>query len=830
MKRILLLSAFILLQCAVFAQSAKISGRVLDGDNNTALPGVNVLLSGTNKGTYTDSNGSFVLKNFSSGEVTLLFSFIGFETVTKKITVTGDVELGDIQLKGGIFLAEEVVISATRKPEKLTEAPASIGVITSRDLDALPSFNTSEMLNKIQGIEVVRTGVAGIGINARGFNSAFNVRMLQLNDGRNGMLPGGTGLAAGLYNTIIKEDIERVEVVVGPVSALYGPNAHAGVINTITKNPRTSQGTTVAMGLGNQNVFSSRIRHAGAHGKLAYKANFEYTQGKDFEFTDTVYNIAGVGNRPEYQPDFDFKFIRGNAAVYYAINDDAEVVVDYGIGQGSNIGVTNLGRNQIDGWTFQYLNARLTSSRWFVSLYNTWNDAGNTFQINGRTGNYHRLVLAGQTPQQADALSLKPVSEGGLGFPGFEDKSQRLNGDIQYNNTWKGWNMIAGVSFQRDQANSNGTYLYDRDGDIIINQVGGVLQIEKPFAKIFKFVGAARVDKHDYYDLQFSPRVALTANAAKGTFRVSYGRAYAAPSIQFMQFLFPFAGGAIIGSGEGLTVQSFSRNAITGATTLGATRTIDPLKPESAKTFEFGYKGIISDKLLVDVTAWRTQSENFLSPAINLFAFNPATFSFEGEKIIQRGNAAVPAELGDLHITYLNYGEVTTSGFDAGLTYLINKNYSVGVKYMYFASDITDADKFENDPNLSRVSPANRAALRTLNAPDQRLTANISAYNLFDNKFNASLSLRWVPEFDFRSGQQVAAAQGADTRTAGFLYNYGPLGGFTSVDFSAGYKISKVFSTGFGVTNLFDVEQREFVGSPSIGRLFSLELKAQLGK
>lgn len=827
MKKIILLSTFLLMSLAVLAQTSKITGRVLDGDTGTPLPGVNILLKGTTKGTATDNEGRYSLE-IPNGEVILVFTFVGFETSEQKVNANGAVELADVSLKGGILLNEEIVVSASRRVEKITEAPASIGVISAKDLENLPSFNTGELLNKIQGIEVVRTGVAGIGINARGFNSAFNVRMLQLNDGRNGMLPGGTGLAAGLYNTIIKEDVERIEVIVGPASALYGPNAHAGVINTITKDPRTSRGTTVALGGGNQSVISARIRQADVHGKFAYKANFEYTSGKDFEFIDTVY-VSNVA-RAEYKPDFNFEFIRANAALYYNISDNAEIILDGGYGQGSNIGVTNLGRNQIDGWNFKYLNARFVSPRWFVNVYNTWNDAGNTFQINGRTTNYYNLLAQGRTEAEADQLSLKPVTEGGLGFPGFRDNSQRFNGEVQYNNNFSGWNVILGANYQYDQANSDGTYLYDVDGDIIINQFGGVAQIEKPFAKRFKLVAAARVDKHDYYDVQFSPKVAITANAGGGTFRASFGRAYAAPSIQFMQFLFPFAGGAIIGSGEGLTVQSYSRSVITGVVTLGDTRTIDPLKPESAKTFEVGYKGNLAKKLLVDVTAWTTNSENFLSPGISLFAYNPTTFSFEGEKIIKRGNTDVPASLGDLHITYLNYGEVTTSGFDIGLTYLLNKNFSVGAKYMYFASDITDDDKFEDDPNLQRISPAARASLRSLNAPSNRLSANFSAFNLLDNKLNASLSVRYVPEFDFRSGQQVAAAEGAGTRTAGFLYNYGALGGFTSVDLSAGYKISKVFSAGAGVSNLFDTDQREFVGSPSIGRLYSIELKAHLGR
>ncbi|WP_156810152.1 TonB-dependent receptor [Nitritalea halalkaliphila] len=113
-----------------------------------------------------------------------------------------------------------------------------------------------------------------------------------------------------------------------------------------------------------------------------------------------------------------------------------------------------------------------------------------------------------------------------------------------------------------------------------------------------------------------------------------------------------------------------------------------------------------------------------------------------------------------------------------------------------------------------------------LNAPANRANFNFTAANLLDNKLNASVNVRWVPEFDFRSGNQIATAAGAGTRVAPFLFDYGPLGGFTTVDLSVGYRISQALSLGGGISNLFNVEQREFVGSPLIGRLFSLELRA----
>ncbi|MCC5921899.1 MAG: TonB-dependent receptor [Cyclobacteriaceae bacterium] len=804
-----------------------VEGQVRDFETNEPLTGANIVEQGSGKGTVSDVNGFFSLE-VEKAETTLRITMIGYEAQRLRVNAPTKVE---VMMESGILMGDELVISASRKPERLTEAPAAISVISSKDLEQMPTYNIGEFLKKVQGVEVVRSGVLGVGINARGFNNAFNVRMLQLNDGRNGMLPGGTGLPAGIYNTIIKEDIERVEIILGPTSALYGPNAHAGVVNTITKDPRTSEGTTIVVGGGNQNQFTTRLRHANAleNSKFAYKVNFEYTSGTDFEFVDSVYvnNVAF----PELEPDFDFEIIRANAAVYYEVGKNADIILDYGYGQGSNIGVTNAGRNQIGGWNFQYLNARFVSENWFVNVYNTWNDAGNTFQINGRTANYANLLGMGVEEQEARRLSLLPVEEGGLGFPGFRDESYRFNAEVQYNNTFgDDWRIVSALSMQHDHANSFGTYLFDFNGEqpITINQYGGVVQVEKPFANIFKFTGAARLDYHDLFEFQFSPRAALTANALGGTFRTTFSRAFSAPPIQFLEFGFPFAGGGIVGSGRGLGLREFSLNPLTGEFIPSAqTREIQPLQPEDVQTWEAGYKGSITKNIFVEATGWVSNSTNFISPAISLFGFSPASGLIEGEFIETRGDEALPTDpnFGLLHLTYLNYGQVRAYGADIGVNVILNKYLSMGAKYMWFGSDITQEGKFDNEPNLQNLPQATRESLAVLNAPEHRANFNLTASNLLDGKLFASLTLRWVPEYDFISGQQRATAEGAGTRAPGFNFDRGPLGGFTTTGLSAGYRITDNFMLGGSVENLFDVDQVEFVASPRIGRLINLELK-----
>ena len=184
----------------------------------------------------------------------------------------------------------EVVITTLMRPEKITRAPASVQVLTTKDINRFAGSNTGELLAKVQGVEFTRYGVDGITFNARGLNSAFNNKMLQIVDGRISTAALSGGLPVFNNGTTSKDDIQQIEIIVGPQMALHGPNAHNGVISTITKDARIFQGTTVSLSAGNQYQFSGRLRHAQKiNDHWAWKVTGEYARGRDFNFVDSVY-------------------------------------------------------------------------------------------------------------------------------------------------------------------------------------------------------------------------------------------------------------------------------------------------------------------------------------------------------------------------------------------------------------------------------------------------------------------------------------------------------------------------------------------------------------
>ena len=175
---------------------------------------------------------------------------------------------------------------------------------------------------------------------------------------------------------LTKIDIERIEIVLGPQAALYGPNVHNALFYTTTKDPRKYQGTTVAISAGNRYQFSGRFRHATKiNNKWAYKLTGEYVAGKEFDFYDSVYAGNQTGTTPFYGPpvaipernvDFDFRHIRGEAHVYYSVTPKADIIISGGGSNNNFLGVTNGGRNQMRGIRIWFFASTVCSSEFIL--------------------------------------------------------------------------------------------------------------------------------------------------------------------------------------------------------------------------------------------------------------------------------------------------------------------------------------------------------------------------------------------------------------------------------------------------------------------------------
>jgi len=282
----------LILTCILNAQSGTITGKVIDEENSDPLIGANVLVEGTNLGAATDVKGNYTILNVPVGAVTITATYIGFEKRNIDLTVTlGEIVQADIELTPEAIQMETYVVTASRKRERVEDAPAAISVITQKEIRRESNTNLGDYLKQVKGVDFTQSGVDSYNLSARGFNSSFSSRLLTLTDGRMANVPSLRLIA---YNVIPVsfEDVKQFEVVLGPSSALYGPNAHSGVLNIITASPKESPGTTINIQGGNlaqEGGYLKKLtmRHATSYKDFGFKVSAVAFNAYDWEHFNT---------------------------------------------------------------------------------------------------------------------------------------------------------------------------------------------------------------------------------------------------------------------------------------------------------------------------------------------------------------------------------------------------------------------------------------------------------------------------------------------------------------------------------------------------------------
>ena len=868
MRKLVLLMLLIIIHSVLFCQGlGSITGKITDQQTNEVLRGATVSIKGTSIAVLSNNEGKFVLQQLSAGRITLIVSYVGYKAIELPVVVEdAKATATNIRLAIDDRMGNAIVVSASKRPEKITNAPASIQVIGAKDFNQYAGSNVGELASTVQGIEYTRSGVDEITFNARGFNSAFNLKVFQLVDGRNSMSTLSGSLPVFNNGSTQKDDLERIEIVLGPQAALYGPNAHNALFNFITKDPRKYSGTTVSLSAGSQSQFSGRLRNASKiNNKWAYKFSGEYAKGEDYKWYDTVYagnqppsvytgDQPPPGTTPFYGPavsiaernvNFNFRRYRGEAHVYHSLTAKTDIIISGGGSNVNRLQVTTGGRNQLQNVTYGFIQGRIVHPRYFINVYNTWGSLGTTYIIGSYTRDYwnrtHSTITDPNHPQYPSFGRLSPDEAEAnalrLGNTAKED-NQRLNAELQYNYNFQkqGLFLVAGASYQKDRPNGYGINLVDSFEKIKVVQYGIVLHVEKTLPISIRLITSLRFDHHSNFGNFFSPKLAIVTNVGDGSLRLTWGQAFSMPSI-----LNQYAGvnRLLFGNGTGIW---YVPNGVYKYDT-ASFKTTAALKPEQVKTWEIGYKGTIVKKLFADINLYNGTSINFISPQRSVAG---RALSVNGIPVTHNkdraGSFGSDDKLsGASFSTFFNYGEVRAYGLDAGLTFSFNKILSVGLRYSWFGSDITKDDAM-NDANTDGYVSLEE---RSLNAPQQRGSVIANFQNLLKQKLFITVAGRFVQEYDFYSGNQIGTAAGKGARgivfggtantTNGPLprwylknFDWGPLGGFLTVDINAGYNFNEMVSVNMGITNLFGTRQIEFVGSPSIGRLFMFELKVHV--
>ncbi|AGC47947.1 TonB-dependent receptor [Myxococcus stipitatus DSM 14675] len=446
----------------------------------------------------------------------------------------------------GLVPYEERVVTASRRAQSSLEAPNATTVITAEDIRLSGAQTLPELLRRVPGADVMSLGVGSANVSLRGFNQRIANKVLVLVDGRT-EYQDFLGLTLWSAIPIGLDEIERIEVIRGPGSALYGANAMLGVINIITQAPGSGPRArfNVTGGTGNS-VAGSFLSH-GNTGALRYRASVAYSQADKFS-RDYGSNRPDIVLR-DPDPDIGVRGARGTLSAVYTFSEDKQVGLSGGAYRfNTEIYPLGLLRNYyMDGLT-AYAKGDVELGP--LKLKTFWN------HISGNAGPQYEPI-----GQRSLALELSSnLFNAELLFA----RSFQLAGEHQLNVGVEGrlkrvaWNYLGAL---REEIHA-----------------AAFVQDEWRLAEPLSLVASYRVDRHPLLDngtpgLAHSPRVSALFRPWEGhAFRISAASAFREPTFleSYTRLLVPVQG---VPGASGLT---------TGNTSL---------RPERLTAFELGWRG-----------------------------------------------------------------------------------------------------------------------------------------------------------------------------------------------------------------------------------------------
>lgn len=425
MMRTILL--FVALVCGAFMYGqTQVSGVVVD-QNNIPVPGANLLVEGTNEGAVTDFDGNFSLKTNVKPPFKLLVSSIGFSNTT--VSVTSNNQKLKITLKEQQTQLDEIVISASRTPERLFESPVTVERFGLKEIKNTASADFYDGLENLKGVDINTNSLTFKAINTRGFATFANTRFMQLVDGMDNSTPA-LNFPIGNLVGMNEVDVQSVELLPGAASALYGANAFNGILFMRSKSPFDHTGISAyyKQGITSQDAAGDntyrdlgiRVAHKFSD-KFAAKVNFGWLKGTDWMAANYQgkpgtganrdalgydgYNVYGdevstniraasgglglvpdvVVSRTGYNErdltDYNAESVKADWGLYFRPwANDFEIQYVGKVGTGTTI-YQGTNRYNIDGFTQQQHKLELKNDNFFLRGYVVADSAGDSYDM-----------------------------------------------------------------------------------------------------------------------------------------------------------------------------------------------------------------------------------------------------------------------------------------------------------------------------------------------------------------------------------------------------------------------------------------------------------------
>ena len=408
---------------------------------------------------------------------------------------------------------EQVVVTASKTKQALVNAPAAVSLISGETLQNNASTSYADLFRAVPGLNVTQTSARDINLTSRGATSTLSTGQLALVDGRSIYLDF-FGFVAWDFLPVNPAEIQQIEVIRGPASAIWGANALNGVVNVITKSPRDLQGTSVTLGVG---TFGREVTGGSQDNGMLFYASGSHSQAVSdrwaYKVSAGVYSqdplARPVGNMPSglpyptytnegtMQPKLDVR------ADYDFEDGQRKLVFQGGVAGTDGILHSGIGPFDINSGTVLGY-GKVNYSKGAMKL---------NFFTNILNGDATNLLAVGLDGQPLDFIFKSNTYD--VEFGDVRTFQQRHV--VSYGGNFRFSTFDLSIAPAAESRTEGGAYLQD---EIFLGQYVRLLL-------------GARVDKFDVIeDVQFSPRTTLMLKPSPDqTVRLSYNRAYSAPSV-----------------------------------------------------------------------------------------------------------------------------------------------------------------------------------------------------------------------------------------------------------------------------------------------------------
>lgn len=628
-SRILIFVA-VLSHCSISqAQTASgtLKGRITSslGDPVT---NANVLIRELAKGDVSTASGEFSIGDIPPGDYTLVVTSLGFERSIHHVAIKENEMLRiEITLTEKALESPVVVITGTRSEKTITNVPIPTSVLTDRQIRAQSAFKLNDLLAEQQGM-FINFNQWGTGIQVEGLDPAYTLILI---DGQ--PVVGRTAGTLELTRLSLG-NIQRVEVVRGPSSSLYGSEALAAVVNLITKQPTAPLDFTIRTRYGTNNTLDVNGQVETRQGNLGTSIFVERNSSDGYDLTPQTESKTmprstnySVNPKLTYDMSHQTKLAVSARYVTQSLSNIASVLVGT-----SNVNFDD--RSKLLDWsvapsvTHRFSSALKFEGKVYAAHYNT--ESKLTYQTDGSTFdqstfNQTYSKVEGQLDASMSSSFLTTLGGGSVYETVFAD---RISGD---------------------ERSASSSFAFGQQEWIPVEELD--------------FIASFRFDGHAEYAARFSPKVsALVKPWDWMSVRASVGSGFKAPTFQqlYLDFTNPQVGYSVFGSAG--VKEAFQRLQQTGQiqSVLTDPNSLERIRPENSLAYNAGLELSLFDELNVRMNFFRNDLKDLIEAA-------PIAMKNNGQAVY----------------TYFNINKVFTQGFDGELTMKPVQGLSISLSYQY---------------------------------------------------------------------------------------------------------------------------------------------------